>query len=81
MAIYVSTRRKFLRTISFLPIVPSAAWAGISTKKAAMPHIGFLSGGGALQLEKIFMDELKNLNYTNGVNIQPIITEATKVIR
>jgi putative tryptophan/tyrosine transport system substrate-binding protein len=66
----LTTRRKFLKTLSLFCGVPSILYCKESANKETIPRIGFLSGAGPLHLEKIFTDELKKLGFQEGKNVQ-----------
>jgi putative ABC transport system substrate-binding protein len=65
-----ATRRKFVRALSLLFVAPSLLCGKETSNKQAIPRIGFLSGAGPLQLEKVFTDELKKLGFHEGKNVQ-----------
>ena len=62
----LATRRNFVRTLSLLCVIPSILYGKDFSKKQTFPHIGFLSGAGALHLEKAFTEELKKLGFREG---------------
>ena len=66
----LATRRKFVRTLSFLCVAPSILYGKELSIKQSIPRIGFLSGAGPLHLEKVFTDELKKLGFQEGKDVQ-----------
>ena len=64
-----TTRRRFLKQLSLLPILPSILHGKAFLTNNRIHHIGFLSGAGVLELEKYFTEELKKLGFTEGKNI------------
>ncbi|HTF20793.1 MAG TPA: hypothetical protein VK658_22120 [Chryseolinea sp.] len=77
-----TTRRKFLKQLTVVSIVPSVLYSNTFIKKNEIHRIGFLSGAGVLQLEKVFTDELQKLGCRVGENIYgalPFALEIRKV--
>jgi ABC-type uncharacterized transport system substrate-binding protein len=65
----LSTRRQFVKMLSFVSIAPSLLYGNGFSKRQTIPRIGYLNGKSALNLETYFIDELKNLGFTEGKNI------------
>jgi putative tryptophan/tyrosine transport system substrate-binding protein len=63
------TRRKFLQNLSLFSIGPSLLYGSGFSKKKPIPRIGYLGSVGVLQLENVFIEELKKIGFKNGVNI------------
>lgn len=63
------TRRKFLKELSLLTIMPSIVRGSSFFRNQAIPRIGYLGGAGMLSLEEVFHQEMTKLRYTEGKNI------------
>jgi putative ABC transport system substrate-binding protein len=66
----LTTRRKFVRTLSLLCVMPSILHGKDFSKKQTIPHIGYLSGAGVMHLENVFTEELKKLGFREGKNVK-----------
>ena len=63
------SRRKFIKQASMAIAVPSILWGNEFSRMQNIPRIGFLSGAGAMKLEKVFTDELEKLGFRDGENL------------
>ena len=65
----VTSRRKFLRQVSFFSLAPSILLNNNILKNRTIPAIGFLLGAGYSEMDTAFTEELKKLGFIEGQNI------------
>ena len=63
------SRRKFIKQASMDISVPSILLGKEFPRAQNIQRIGFLSGAGAMKLEKVFTDELEKLGFRDGENL------------
>lgn len=58
-----TTRRRFIKTLPLLSVVPSLVQGSRFLRHQPVPRIGYLSGAGVPELEKAFIEELQKLGF------------------
>ena len=65
----LTSRRKFLKQVSFFSLAPSILLSNNILRNRTIPAIGFLLGAGYSEMDTAFTEELKKLGFTEGQNI------------